>query len=133
MKVTAKCPLAADLRVRLALARFSLLAAMLTLVAVQASAMSIRELRALEASDKEHGAVYVEYYLIGVMEGVLEANAHAARSASKPTVCLNSRRIEPRMARSIYDGELRRNAGLYEVDMPVELVMRSGLTVAYAC
>lgn len=133
MKITAKCPLAAGLRVRLALLRSGLLVAMLTLVAAQASAMSIRELRALEASDKEHGAVYVQYYLIGVMEGVLEANAHAGRSGGKPTVCLNSRRIEPRTAKSIYDGELRRNAGLYEADMPVELVMRSGLTAAYAC
>ena len=113
--------------------RSGLLAAMLALLAAQACAMSLRELRALEASDKEHGALYAQYYLIGSMEGVLEANAHASRSGGKPTVCLNGRRVEPRMAKSIYDGELRRNPGLYEADMPVELVMRNGLTAAYAC
>ena len=118
---------------RLACVRSGILAAMLALVAMQASAMSIRELRGLEASDKEHGALYAQYYLIGAMEGVLEANAQAGRSGGKPTVCLNGRRVEPRMARSIYDGELRRNPGLYEADMPVELVMRNGLTAAYAC
>jgi hypothetical protein len=114
-------------------ARSGLLAVMLVLVATQTCAMSIRELRGLEASDQEHGVLYVQYYLVGAMEGVLEANAHAGRSGGKPTVCLNGRRIEPRMAKPLYDGELRRNAGLYEADMPVELVMRNALTAAYAC
>lgn len=113
--------------------RSALLAAMLALVATQAGAMSIRELRALEATDREHGGLYAQYYLVGAMEGVLEANAHAGRSGGKPTVCLSGRRIEPRMAKPLYDGELRRNAGLYEADMPVELVMRNALTAAYAC
>ncbi len=118
---------------RLARVRPGILAAMLTLAAVQTSAMSIRELRGLEASDKEHGAAYVQYYLIGTMEGLFEANALAGRSGGKPTVCLNGRRVEPRMAKSIFDGEMRRNPGLYEADMPVELVMRNGLTAAYGC
>lgn len=113
--------------------RFVVLAAMLVLVASQVSAMSIRELRGLEISDKDHGPLYAQYYLVGAMEGVLEANAHASRSGGKPTVCLKGRRLEPRMAKPLYDGELRRNAGLYEADMPVELVMRNALTTAYAC
>jgi len=113
--------------------RSSLLAAMLALVTTQVFAISIRDLRGLEVSDKEHGVLYVQYYLVGAMEGVLEANAHAGRSGGKPTVCLNGRRVEPRMAKPLYDGELRRNAGLYEADMPVELVMRNALTSAYAC
>ncbi len=113
--------------------RSALLATLLWLVATQVCAMSIRDLRGLEASDKEHGALYVQYYLVGAMEGVLEANAHAGRSGGKPTVCVNGRRIEPRMAKPLYDGELRRNAGLYEADMPVELVMRNALTAAYVC
>ncbi len=133
MKVAARRARAAHLRVRLAYLRSGLLAAVLALVAAQASAMSIRELRALDASDKEHGVLYVQYYLVGAMEGVLEANAHASRSGGKPTVCLNGRRIEPRMAKPLYDGELRRNDGLYEADMPVELVMRNALSAAYAC
>jgi len=106
---------------------------MLALVNTLVFAISIRDLRGLEVSDKEHGVLYVQYYLVGAMEGVLEANAHAGRSGGKPTVCLNGRRVEPRMAKPLYDGELRRNAGLYEADMPVELVMRNALTSAYAC
>ena len=120
-------------QVKSAHVRSGLLAAMLTLVATLAGAMSIRELRALEVSDKEHGALYAQYYLVGVMEGVVEANAHASRTGGKPTVCLNGRRLEPRMAKPVYDGELRRNDGLYEADMPVELVMRNALSAAYAC
>ena len=123
----------ADLRAGLARMRSGLLASVLLLAATQVCAMSIRELRGLEAADKDHGAYYVQYYLIGVMEGVLEANAQAGRSGGKPTVCPSGRRIEPRMARPLYDGELRRNDGLYEADMPVELVMRNALTSAYAC
>ncbi len=115
------------------LARAGLLAMALALLATSAAAISIRELRALEASDKDQGLLYVQYYLVGAMEGALEANAHVARSGGKPTVCLNGRRVEPRMAKPLYDGELRRNAGLYEADMPVELVMLNALSAAYAC
>jgi hypothetical protein len=105
----------------------------LLLVAASASAMSIRELRGLEASDKDHGAIFVQYYLVGAMEGVLEANAQVTRSGSKPIVCLSGRKLEPRMAKPLYDGELRRNAGLYEADMPVQLVLLNALVSAYAC
>lgn len=110
-----------------------LLALSLVVVAASASAISIRELRALEASDKDQGALYVQYYLVGAMEGLLEANAQAARSGSKPSICPNGRKLEPRMAKPLYDGELRRNAGLYEADMPVQLVLLNAMVAAYAC
>ena len=91
-------------------------------LATSATAMSIRELRGLELSDKDHGEIYVQYYLVGAMEGALEANAHALRSGGKAQICLSGRKVEPRMAKTLFDGELRRNAGLYEADMPVQLV-----------
>jgi len=113
--------------------RTAVLGFALGLVAIGASAISIRELRGLEASDKDHGDLYVQYYLVGAMEGMLEANAQVARTGGKPTICLNGRKLEPRMAKSLYDGELRRNAGLYEADMPVQLVMLNAMVAAYAC
>ena len=85
----------------------------LAVVAATASAISIRELRGLEASDKDHGDIYVQYYMVGALEGVLYANAHVARNGGKPSICLNCRTLEPRRAKSLYDGELRRHAGLY--------------------
>ena len=97
-----------------------------------ALAMSLRELRALEKSDKQ-GVHYANYYLVGVMEGALEAHAQAVRNGATPTICLNGRRLEPRMAKSLYDTELKRNAGVYEADMPVQLVMTNALTTVYAC
>lgn len=109
------------------------LALMLAMVACRADAMSIRELRTLEASDKAVGAAYVEYYLIGAMEGALEANAFTVRSGARPVICLHGRRLEPRTAKALYDGELRRNGSLYEADMPVQLVLVNALVAAYAC
>jgi hypothetical protein len=67
------------------------------------------------------------------MEGALEAHAWAVRAGAKPSMCLNGRRLEPRMAKPLFDGELRRNAGLYEADMPVQLVLVNALVNAYAC
>ena len=61
------------------------------------------------------------------------AHASMVRAGAKPMVCLNGRRLEPRMAKPLFDGELRRNAGLYEADMPVQLVLVNALVVAYAC
>jgi hypothetical protein len=113
--------------------RAALLGLMLTMVAASVSAISIRELRALEASDKDQGVLYVQYYLVGAMEGLLEANAHVARSGGKPSICPNGRKLEPRMAKPLYDGELRRNAGLYEADMPAQLVLLNAMVAAYAC
>lgn len=98
----------------------------------QAHAMSLRELRALEKTEKQ-GRTYTDYYLVGVMEGLLEAHHQAVRNGAAPTICLNDRRLEPRMARGLFEGELRRNKDLYEADMPVELVMRGALESAYPC
>lgn len=95
--------------------------------------MSIRELHALEISDKRHGPEYVQYYLVGAMEGALEANAQAVRRGAKPMACLNGRRLEPRMAKPLFDAELKRNAELYEADMPVQLVLVNALSTAYTC
>lgn len=96
-------------------------------------AMSLRQLRALEASDKKQGENYVNYYLVGVVEGILEAHAAAVRNGAKPLICLNGRRLEPHMTRSLFNTELQRNEGVYEADMPVELVMVNALATAYTC
>jgi hypothetical protein len=95
--------------------------------------MTLREMRALEKSDKKQGENYVNYYLVGAMEGALEAHNQAVRAGAKPGICLNGRRLEPHMARSLFDTELQRNAGLYEADMSVQLVMTNALTTVYAC
>jgi hypothetical protein len=111
-------------------------AAVLVMVSVSiastASAMSLRELRGLAKLGKQ-GPNYVNYYLVGVMEGVIEAQAHAVRNGATATICLNGRRLEPSMAKSLYDSELKRNAGVYEADMPVQLVMFNALTTVYPC
>ena len=86
----------------------------LSLLATSTQAMTLRELRALEKNDKQ-GENYVNYYLVGVMEGVLETDAHRVRDGAKPTICLNGRRLQPSMARSLFDTELQRNDGVYGV------------------
>ena len=101
-------------------------------VATAASAMSLRELRALEKSGKQ-GIFYANYYLVGVMEGVMEAQAQAVRGGASATICLNGRRLEPRMAKGLYDTERKRNADVYEADMPVQLVMFNALSTVYPC
>ncbi len=102
-------------------------------IGVQAAhAMSLRELRALEKTEKQ-GRTYADYYLVGVMEGLLEAHQHAVLAGMAPTICLGDRRLEPRMARGLLDGEMRRNKDFYEADMPVELVMRLAMETGYAC
>ncbi len=98
-----------------------------------ANAMSLRELRALELSDKKQGPTYVQYYLVGVLEGALEVHAQAVRGGVKPLFCINGRRLEPRMAKPLFDAELARNAGVYEADMPVQLVLVNALATAYTC
>jgi len=98
-----------------------------------ASAMSIRELRALERDNPKQGADFVVYYLVGAMEATVQADAAAVRAGKSPRICLNGRRLEPAMALSLYRTELRRNAELYEADMPVPLVMRHALEKVYAC
>ena len=98
-----------------------------------AQAMTLREMRALEKSDKKQGDLYVRYYLVGVMEGAIEASAQAERNGGMPTICLRGRRLEPGMARNLFDGELRRNRDLYEADMPAQWVMLQALVSAYSC
>jgi hypothetical protein len=117
---------------------FSLLrqaAAMLTLCLAAAStaqAMTIREMRALEKTEKQ-GGTYTDYYLVGVMEGALEAHTHAVRGGASASICLNGRRLEPNMAKNLYTTELKRNADLYEADMPVQLVVVNALSNVYPC
>lgn len=103
------------------------------MLAGSACAMSLRELRGLEQSDKKHGPNYVQYYLVGAMEGALEANAQQVRQGAKALFCLNGRRLEPRMAKPLFEAELTRNAGLYEADMPVQLVLVNALATSYTC
>ena len=98
-----------------------------------ASAMSIRELRALERDNPRQGADFVVYYLVGAMEATVQVDASAVRAGDSPRICLNGRRLEPSMALSLYRTELRRNAELYEADMPVPLVMLNALEKVYAC
>ncbi|MBT2325337.1 hypothetical protein J7E62_23690 [Variovorax paradoxus] len=95
-------------------------------------AMSIRELRALEANEKD-GRNYANYYLVGVVEGLREASEAEQRAGYKPLFCINGRRLEPSMARSIYQTELTRNAESYEADMPVQLVVSAALRNSYRC
>jgi hypothetical protein len=95
--------------------------------------MSLRELRALEKLEPKQGENYARYYLVGAMEGALEAHAHGVRSGAKPSICLNGRRLEPHMVQSIFNAELKRNEGVYEADMPVALVLTNALTSAYSC
>jgi hypothetical protein len=97
------------------------------------SAMTIRELRVLALSDGRHGESFVLYYLVGAMEGAIEAHAQDVRNGAKPMICLDGRRLEPRMAQGLYNGELRRNAEVYEADMAAPLVMTNALTTAYPC
>lgn len=106
--------------------------AALCLACSAATAMTLREVRALQKASKQ-GENYTNYYLVGVMEGALEAHNQAVRAGAKPRICLNGRRLEPHMARSLFDTELQRNAGVYEVDMPAQLVMANALAAVYAC
>lgn len=98
-----------------------------------ASAMSIRELRALEKSDTKQGGNYKRYYLVGAMEGMLQAHDAGVRSGAAPSICLNGRRLSPEMAEGLYQTELQRNKDLYEADMPVQLVLGNALSTVYAC
>ena len=105
----------------------------MTGVASTASAMSIRELRALAKSDRKQGENFVRYYQVGLMEGALEAQSQAVRAGAQPLICLGGRRLEPSMAEGLYDTELKRNAEVYEADMPAQLVMANALTNVYPC
>lgn len=112
--------------------RGSLALALAMALIVPASAMTIREMRTLEKTEKQ-GATYTDYYLVGVMEGAMEAHSQAVRNGGKPTICLNGRRLEPSMAKGLYTTELKRNAEVYEADMPVQLVLTNALATVYPC
>jgi hypothetical protein len=113
--------------------RAAVMAALIPMAAATANAMTLRELRALEMSDKKQGEAYANYYLVGVMEGALEVQAQDVRKGANPTICLNGRRLQPSMARSLFDTELRRNEGVYEADMAVQLVMTNALITVHSC
>ena len=106
---------------------------LLALCLSAAHAMSIRELRALEKSDSKQGANFKRYYLVGVVEGVLAGHDQGVRAGAAPSICLNGRRLLPSMAEGLYTTELRRNADLYEADMPVALVVGNALGTVYPC
>jgi hypothetical protein len=105
----------------------------LLLLAQNLGAMSIRELRTLEKSDTKQGANYKRYYLVGAMEGGLEAHSQGVRAGAAPTICLNGRRLVPSMAEGLYQTELQRNRDMYEADMPVPLIMYNALVTVYPC
>ena len=107
--------------------------ALLMGTACASSAMTIRELRALAKSDHKQGENFVRYYQVGLMEGVLEAQAQAVRAGAQPLICLAGRRLEPSMAQGLFDTELKRNAEVYEADMPAQLVMTNALSNVYPC
>ena len=96
--------------------RFSLALAFGLLAAHSASAMSLRELRTLEKNEGQ-GDVHALYYLVGALEGALEAQAKAVRLGAKPSFCP----LE------------RRQAELYEADMPAPLVLLNALGTVYPC
>ncbi len=98
-----------------------------------ASAMSLREMRQLERANPKQGDLYVQYYLIGVLEGIQEANTAVTRSGGKPLFCQNGRRLDVTQAQTIFNTERKRNAELYEADMPVQLVMMNALASTYTC
>ena len=105
----------------------------LALWAPSASAMSIRELRALEKSDAKQGVNYKRYYLVGAMEATLATHDAGVRAGAVDSICLNGRRLEPVIAEGLYQTELKRNSDLYEADMPVPLVMGNALSTVYPC
>jgi hypothetical protein len=115
-----------------ALATFCAVLALTLLCATAAEAMTIRQFRLLEANEK-NGKAYGGYYLAGVMEGLREASETSQREGKKPLFCVENRKLDPEMARSIYQTELKRNAESYEADMSVQLVLSAALRNSYRC
>jgi hypothetical protein len=110
---------------------FCVLAACALLIS-GAQAMTLRELRTLEIT-QDGGDLYARYYLVGSVEALLESEAFAVRGGAKPTICVNGRRLEPQMAKDLFDTELRRHADVYEADMPTTLVVLNALKTVYPC
>ncbi|MBJ2159492.1 hypothetical protein [Variovorax sp. IB41] len=117
--------------VRLPMLGFALVFALAA--GVGAHAMTLREFHTLEVKEKKEGKAYASYYLVGVLEGLREASDTARRTGQKPLFCVDGRRLEPSMARSLFQAELKRNAELYEADMPVQLVLSSALQNSFRC
>ena len=109
-----------------------ILALALLLASAHAQAMSLRQLSALEKQDKQ-GASYVRYYLVGVMEGLMDGERARSASGAPANICPEGKRMEPAMAHSLFEAERKRNRDMYEADMPVALVMRNALQNAYPC
>ena len=103
-----------------------------TLLLSGAQAMTLRELRALEAT-QDGGDLYARYYLVGSVEALLESEAFAVRAGAAPGICVNGRRLEPHMAKDLLDTELRRHADVYEADMPATLVLLNALKTVCPC
>lgn len=104
----------------------------LVVLCANAQAMSLRELRSLE-STQEGGDLHARYYLVGGMEALLESEAFAVRAGAAPRICVNGRRLEPHMAKDLFDTERRRNADVYEADIPATLVLLNALKTVYPC
>lgn len=104
----------------------------IAVLCASAQSMTIREMRTLEKAEKQ-GSTYTDYYLVGVMEGAVEAHNQAVRQGAAPTICLNGRKLEPHMAKGLYTTELKRNADVYEADFPVQLVVTNALSTVYPC
>ncbi len=97
-----------------------------------AQAMSLRQLQALEKQDKQ-SANYVRYYLVGLMEGLVDAEKEHSTTGARARICQADKRMEPAMAVALFEAERKRNRDMYEADMPVALVMRYALQNAYPC
>jgi len=110
----------------------SILALALLFGATQVPAMSLRELKTLEKQEKQ-SSNYVLYYLVGVMEGLMEAEKERVANGANPRICPANKRMTPSMALSLFEAERKRNRELYEADMPVALVMRNALQNTYPC
>jgi hypothetical protein len=110
----------------------NVLIALCAVIFFNAQALSLRELRVLEAT-QDGGDLHARYYLVGTMEALLDSEAFAVRAGAKPQICVNGRRLEPAMAKDLLDTELRRRADVYEADMPTTLVLRNALKTGYPC
>lgn len=97
-----------------------------------AQSMSLRQLQALEKQDKQ-SANYVRYYLVGVMEGLVDAEKERGATGASTRICQADKRMDPAMAMSLFEAERKRNRDMYEADMPVAMVMRNALQNAYPC
>ena len=104
----------------------------LLLTCANGQAMSLRQLHALEKQDKQ-GPNYVRYDLVGVLEGLIDAEKVRIAEGASPRICPAGKRMEPAMAYSLFEAERKRNRDTYEADMPVALVMRNALQNAYPC